>query len=197
MFRKRGSRTPKDETAATDPAPMAGDRSDDVPSRNGARLDSSLQQDALEQRSIAAWRRYASMKPHEDKSAVTYRAGHRTAPGARTSNHPYGAEQTGKSGNPRAFVPTGPNYYTLLGIDYRASGEEIERAFRRLVVQMHPDKFFADPERHAEAIEQLKDLNAIMRVLRDPIQRAEYDALLLSDRVPPLTRRMAAMRIKR
>jgi curved DNA-binding protein CbpA len=62
---------------------------------------------------------------------------------------------------------------------------------------MHPDKFFADPERHAEAIEQLKDLNAIMRVLRDPIQRAEYDALLLSDRVPPLTRRMAAMRIKR
>jgi curved DNA-binding protein CbpA len=44
---------------------------------------------------------------------------------------------------------------------------------------IHPDHFvLTDPARHATASEALKELIAAMRVLRDPVERARYDARL-------------------
>jgi DnaJ-domain-containing protein 1 len=68
------------------------------------------------------------------------------------------------------------DHYSLLGVRPDASKEEIERAFRRYASDVHPDRFFDDPARHAQAEEKLKQLNAVMQILRDPDLRAAYDA---------------------
>lgn len=69
-------------------------------------------------------------------------------------------------------------YYAVLGVRADATREEIERAYRRYAAAIHPDRFFDDPRRKREAEEKLKQLNAIMQVLRDPARRAAYDASL-------------------
>ena len=65
--------------------------------------------------------------------------------------------------------------YELLGVSRVASSEEIERAYRRQVSTIHPDKFHGDPVGRQHAHEQLKQLNAAMQVLRDRRSRAGYD----------------------
>ena len=80
------------------------------------------------------------------------------------------------------------NYYAVLGVPRDATAEHLERAYRRYVTVIHPDKCFGDPERHAVAQEKLKAINAAMQVLRDPAQRARYDAALARF---PLTARLA------
>jgi hypothetical protein len=67
------------------------------------------------------------------------------------------------------------DHYSVLGVRSNATAEEIEAAYRRYAAQVHPDRFFGDPRRRALAEEKLKQLNAIMQVLRDPARRAAYD----------------------
>ena len=74
--------------------------------------------------------------------------------------------------------PSLPNYYDLLGLERGATDDEIERAYRRRAAQIHPDRFFDDPERRVQAEAELKQLNEAMRLLRDPTRRARYDGLL-------------------
>jgi molecular chaperone DnaJ len=66
----------------------------------------------------------------------------------------------------------------LLGLDRHASDADLEQAYRRRAAAVHPDRFFADPERREQAEVSLKQLNAAMQVLRDPVRRAKYDATL-------------------
>ena len=68
------------------------------------------------------------------------------------------------------------DYYALLGIEPGASDRLIELAYRARAVEIHPDRFFADPARRREAEAHLKELNQAMQVLRDPVRRALYDA---------------------
>lgn len=70
----------------------------------------------------------------------------------------------------------GMDYYTMLGIRRDATDGEIEGAYRRYVAEIHPDKFFDDPARRALAEARLKELNAVVAILRDPGRRARYDA---------------------
>jgi hypothetical protein len=65
--------------------------------------------------------------------------------------------------------------YALLGVSRVASAEEIERAYRRQVSTIHPDKFHGDPIGRQHAHEQLKQLNAAMQILRGRHSRAGYD----------------------
>jgi DnaJ-domain-containing protein 1 len=85
-----------------------------------------------------------------------------------------------KSGSHVQFAPPEiggrVDHYSLLGVRPDASKEEIERAFRRYAADVHPDRFFDDPARQAQAEEKLKQLNAVMQILRDPDLRAAYDA---------------------
>jgi hypothetical protein len=69
-----------------------------------------------------------------------------------------------------------PNHYELLGIDRAANDAQIEEAYRKYVALIHPDRFYDDPRRRTEAEQKLKQLNAVMEVLRDPVRRARYDA---------------------
>jgi len=74
--------------------------------------------------------------------------------------------------------PPTVTHYQLLGVPPDATAAVIERAYRRYVADIHPDKFFDDPERRKEAESKLRELNAIMQILRDPLKRAQYDDTL-------------------
>src|SRR5882757_4367879 len=65
------------------------------------------------------------------------------------------------------------DYYKILGIDKKASQEEVKKAFRRLAVKYHPDKNPGDKK----AEEKFKQANEANEVLGDPAKRKKYDEL--------------------
>jgi curved DNA-binding protein CbpA len=67
------------------------------------------------------------------------------------------------------------NYYEILGVNRKASSEDIRKGFRRLAVQYHPDH---NPESVAEAEVKFKDINEAYSVLSDDLKRWQYDHLI-------------------
>lgn len=65
------------------------------------------------------------------------------------------------------------DYYKILGVAETASDKEIQRAYRRLARQHHPD---ANPG-NAHAEERFKEISAAYDVLGDAGKRKEYDKL--------------------
>ena len=63
------------------------------------------------------------------------------------------------------------NHYQILGVAATASAADIKRAYRRLVVQYHPDKHGGDVRYE----EQFKAVAVAYGVLGDPGKRATYD----------------------
>lgn len=60
------------------------------------------------------------------------------------------------------------NYYDILGVDKKASKDEIKKAFRKLAHQYHPDKKGGDSDK-------FKEVNEAYSVLSDDQKRAQYD----------------------
>lgn len=60
--------------------------------------------------------------------------------------------------------------YALLGVKPEASADEIKRAYRKLAVELHPDRN-GDPA----AAERLKDVTAAYRTLSSAVRRRRYD----------------------
>lgn len=60
------------------------------------------------------------------------------------------------------------NFYNILGIDKKASKDEIKKAFRALAHKCHPDKKGGD-------VEKFKEINEAYTVLSDDQKRAQYD----------------------
>ncbi len=65
------------------------------------------------------------------------------------------------------------DYYKILGIDKKASQDEIKKAYRVLAVKYHPDK---NPENKV-AEEKFKTINEANEVLSNPEKRKKYDEL--------------------
>jgi len=65
------------------------------------------------------------------------------------------------------------DYYKILGVDKKATKDEISKAFRKLAVHYHPDK---NPNDKA-AEEKFKEITEANEVLSDPEKRKKYDAL--------------------
>ena len=65
------------------------------------------------------------------------------------------------------------DYYKILEVHPEAGIEVIEKAYRALAVRYHPDKHL--PSRKHWAEEKFKQLSAAYAVLKDPVQRREYD----------------------
>jgi len=63
------------------------------------------------------------------------------------------------------------NLYEVLGVDRRANGAEIKRAYRRLARSHHPDV----SSDKAQAEHRFKEINEAYEVLSDPQKRAHYD----------------------
>lgn len=65
------------------------------------------------------------------------------------------------------------DYYKSLGVDRKASDDEIKRAYRKLAMKYHPDRNPNDPK----AEEKFKEINEANQVLSDPEKRSRYDQL--------------------
>lgn len=73
--------------------------------------------------------------------------------------------------------PQIPDYYSVLGIGFDASQDELRRAWRAAQKQWHPDRNPAP-----EADQKIREINAAWEVLGDPERRAEYDSIYFAVR---------------
>jgi curved DNA-binding protein len=64
------------------------------------------------------------------------------------------------------------DYYKILGVDKKASTEDIKKAYRKLARKYHPD---ISKEKDADA--RMAEVNEANTVLSDPEKRAAYDAM--------------------
>jgi molecular chaperone DnaJ len=69
-------------------------------------------------------------------------------------------------------MATRPDYYKTLGVDKRATAEEIKKAYRKLARQYHPDR--NPDDKSAEA--RFKEISQAHDVLGDPEKRKQYDS---------------------
>jgi molecular chaperone DnaJ len=61
------------------------------------------------------------------------------------------------------------DYYEILGVDRKASKDEIKKAFHKLAHKYHPDKEGGDEAK-------FKEINEAYQILSDDAKRAQYDA---------------------
>src|SRR3954471_18754954 len=64
--------------------------------------------------------------------------------------------------------------YSVLGVERKATADEIKKAYRKLARQYHPDKNPGD----AKAEARFKQISQAHDVLGDPDKRKEYDRQL-------------------
>jgi molecular chaperone DnaJ len=69
-------------------------------------------------------------------------------------------------------MATRPDYYKTLGVDKKATAEDIKKAYRKLARQYHPDRNPGDKD--AEA--RFKEISQAHDVLGDPEKRKQYDS---------------------
>src|SRR5437588_10962434 len=69
-------------------------------------------------------------------------------------------------------MATRPDYYKTLGIEKKASAEEIKKAYRKLARKYHPDRNPGDKQ----AGTRFKEISQAYDVLGDPEKRKQYDS---------------------
>ncbi len=67
-------------------------------------------------------------------------------------------------------MSTKRDYYEILGVDKKASAEDIKNAYRKLAMQYHPDK-----NKSSDAEEKFKEMSEAYAVLSDQAKRQQYD----------------------
>src|SRR3954462_12700613 len=61
--------------------------------------------------------------------------------------------------------------YSVLGVERKASADEIKKAYRKLARQYHPDRNPDDPK----AEERFKEIQSAYDIVGDPDKRKQYD----------------------
>jgi DnaJ-class molecular chaperone len=67
-------------------------------------------------------------------------------------------------------IDTNKNYYSVLGVNDKSSSEEIKKAYRKLSLELHPDRKGGDTEK-------FKELNEAYSVLGDSDKKNYYDTM--------------------
>lgn len=65
------------------------------------------------------------------------------------------------------------DYYEILGVARNASEDELKKAYRRMAMKHHPDRFAEAEKKQAE--EKFKEINEAYTVLSDSEKRSRYD----------------------
>lgn len=69
------------------------------------------------------------------------------------------------------------DYYKILEINKDATQDEIKKAYRKLSIKWHPDKFSTESEeKQKEAEEKFKDISEAYSILSDENKRKQYDS---------------------
>jgi molecular chaperone DnaJ len=69
-------------------------------------------------------------------------------------------------------MATRPDYYKTLGVEKRATADEIKKAYRKLARRYHPDRNPDDKQSEA----RFKEISQAYDVLGDPEKRKQYDS---------------------
>ncbi|PON78752.1 Terminal organelle assembly protein [Parasponia andersonii] len=69
-----------------------------------------------------------------------------------------------------------PSYYSVLGVGSDSSVEEIRRAYRKLAMQWHPDRWTRCPSLLCEAKRKFQQIQEAYSVLSDQRKRTIYNA---------------------
>src|SRR5215218_7365560 len=67
-------------------------------------------------------------------------------------------------------MANGTDYYKVLGVDRKASQEDIKKAYRKLARKYHPDT-----NKEAGAEDRFKQISEAYDTLSDPDKRKKYD----------------------
>src|SRR5207245_382025 len=81
------------------------------------------------------------------------------------------ARCSGRSRDPWRKSMAKRDYYAVLGVDRSAQEQDIKRAYRKLALELHPDRNPGD----AQAEERFKEASEAYAVLSDADKRASYD----------------------
>ena len=97
-------------------------------------------------------------------------AGHRARGGSRTATA-WATTCCAPAKVVVALAVASANPYQVLGVDKKASPEEIKKAYRKLARQYHPDRNPGDEK----AEERFKEVQAAYDIVGDPEKRKQYD----------------------
>uniref|UniRef100_A0A2P2KL03 Uncharacterized protein MANES_17G076700 n=1 Tax=Rhizophora mucronata TaxID=61149 RepID=A0A2P2KL03_RHIMU len=70
----------------------------------------------------------------------------------------------------------GQSHYSILGVSSESSSEEIKRAYRKLAMQWHPDRWTRKPSLLGRAKRKFQQIQEAYSVLSDESKRTLYDA---------------------